>query len=63
MTAESMTLGRPAGTMPLVHGPGQRIGNPGAYPDHCRLFNAELHGDRVGGLEADAADIACQAIW
>ena len=48
--------------MPLVHGLGQRIGNSGADTDHCRLFDAELHGDRVCGLEANAADIACQAI-
>ena len=45
--------------MSLVHGFGQRIGNPGADPDHGGLLDAELHGDGVGRLEADAADIAC----
>ena len=48
--------------MALVHGLGQRIGNPGANPDHRRLFDTELHGDGVGGLEADTADIARQAV-
>ena len=37
--------------MALVHGLGQRIGNPGANPGHRRLFNAELYGDGVGSLE------------
>ena len=46
----------------LVHGLGQRVGDPGAHPDHRRLLDAELHGDRVGGLEADAADVARQPI-
>ena len=35
--------------MTLVHGVGQRIGNPGAHADHRRLFDVELHGDGVGG--------------
>ena len=48
--------------MPLIHRFGQRIGDPGAHADHGGLFDAELHGDGVGGLEADAADIARQAI-
>ncbi len=48
--------------MPLIHGLGQRIGNAGAHADHRRLFDAELHGDGVGGLEADAPDIARQPI-
>ena len=48
--------------MALVHRLGQRVGNPGAHPDHRRLVDAELHGDCIGGLEADAADVACQAI-
>ena len=46
----------------LVHGLGQRIGDAGAHPDHGGLLDAELHGDGVGRLEADAADIARQAI-
>ena len=48
--------------MAFIHGLGQRIGNSGAHTDHRRLFDAELHGDRVGGLEPDAADVARQAI-
>ena len=48
--------------MTLVHGFGERIGDAGAHPDHGGLLDAEFHGNRVGGLEADAADIARQAI-
>ena len=48
--------------MALVHRFGQRIGDAGANPDHRRLLDAELHGDRVGGLEADAADVARQPV-
>jgi hypothetical protein len=48
--------------MALVHRFGQRVGDPGAHADHCRLVDAELHGDRIGGLESDAADVARQAI-
>ena len=43
--------------MTLVHRVGQRIGNPGANPDHRRLLDIELHGDGIGSLEADAPDI------
>ena len=49
--------------MPRVRGLGQRIGNPGAHPNHRRFFDSELHRDRVGGFEADAADVTRQAIW
>ena len=48
--------------MALVHRLGQRVGDPGAHPDHRRLLDAELHGDRVGGLEADAADVAREPV-
>ena len=48
--------------MAVVHGLGQGIGDAGAHPDHRGLLDAELHGDRVGGLEADAADVARQPI-
>ena len=54
-------LGRQA-AMPLVHGLGQRIGDPGPDPDHGRLLDAELHGDGIGRLEANAADIARQPV-
>ena len=46
----------------LVHRLGQGIGDSGAQPDHRGLFDAELHGDRVGGLEPDAADVPRQPI-
>ena len=46
----------------FVHRLGERIGDPGAHPDHCRLFDAELHGNGVGGLETDATDVARQPI-
>ena len=55
-------LFRRQAAMALVHGLGQRIGDPGAHPDHRGLLDAELHGDGVGGLEADAADVARQPI-
>ena len=48
--------------MALVHRLGQRVGDAGAHPDHRRLLDAELHRDCVGGLEADAADVAGQPI-
>ena len=47
--------------MALVHRLGQRVGDAGAHPDHRRLVDAEPHRDRIGGLEADAADVARQA--
>ena len=34
----------------------------GAESDHGGLFDAELHRDRIGGLEADASDIPGKAI-
>ena len=48
--------------MSLVHGLGQRVGDARAHPHHGGLLDPELHGNIVGGLEADATDIACQAI-
>ena len=55
-------FGRQA-AMSLIHGLGQRIGNPRADPHQGGLLDAELHGDRVGRLESNAADVARQAIW
>jgi hypothetical protein len=46
----------------LIHSFGQRVGNPRADPHNCGLLKAELHGDGVGRLEADAADISRQTI-
>src|ERR1700735_4117363 len=48
--------------MSLIHGLGQRVGNPRANSHHGRFLDAELHRNRVGGLEADAADISRQPI-
>src|SRR5258708_7661066 len=48
--------------MAFIHRLGQSIGDAGPNPDHCGLFDAELHGDGVRRLEADAADIARQPI-
>ena len=48
--------------MAVVHRLGQRMGNPRANPDHGRLFDAEFHGDRVRGLEPDAANVAGKAV-
>lgn len=49
--------------MPFVHGLGPRRGNAGANHDHRGLLDAEFHRDRVGGLEADTANVTRQAIW
>ena len=43
--------------MAFAHGLGQGIGDAGANPDHRRLLDPELHGDGVGSLEPDAADV------
>jgi hypothetical protein len=49
--------------MPVVHRFGQGIRDAGPDTDHGGFLDAELHGDGVGGLEADAADVARRAIW
>ena len=48
--------------MPLVHSLGQRIRDACAHPDRRRLLDAELHRDRVGRPEADAADVADEPV-
>jgi hypothetical protein len=48
--------------MALVHCFGQGVGNPRTNPDHRRLFDAELHGDRVDGLETNATNIAREPV-
>jgi hypothetical protein len=48
--------------MALVHRFGRRARNPRTHPDHRRLFDAKFHGDRVGGLEADATNIAREPV-
>src|SRR5882762_7645160 len=48
--------------MPLVHCLGERVGDTGSHADQCGLLDAELSRDLVGGAEADAADVASQAI-
>ena len=54
-------IGRQA-AMTVVHRFGQRVGDTGTNTDHRRLFDAELHGDRVGGLESDAPDVSREPI-
>ena len=49
-------------TMSFIHGLGQCVGDAGANPDHRGFFDAELHGDRISGLEADAANVAREPI-
>ena len=41
----------------VVHRFAQRVADSSPHPDHCRLLDAELHGDRIGGLEPDAANV------
>ena len=48
--------------MTLVHRLGQGVRDPGAQPDHRRLFDAELHRDRIGALETDASNVPCKPI-
>src|SRR5208337_1588520 len=48
--------------MTLVHRLCQRVRYSGAQSDHRGLFDAELHRDRVGGLETNAPDIPGKAI-
>src|SRR5262245_58047632 len=48
--------------MSLVHRLGERVGNARAYPDHGRLLDTELHGDGIGRLEPDTADVAGQPV-
>ena len=48
--------------MPIVHRLGERIGDAGTYADQRGLLDAELGRDLIGGAEADAADVASQAI-
>jgi hypothetical protein len=48
--------------MSLIHGLGERIGDASANPHYGGLLDAELHGDRIGGLEAGATDITHQTM-
>jgi hypothetical protein len=48
--------------MAVVHRFGQCVGDSGPHPDHGCLVDAELHGDGVGCLEADATDVSGQAV-
>src|SRR6516162_9858612 len=47
--------------MTLVHGLGEGKGDAGPGSAHGSLFDAEVHGDGVGGLKADATDVARQS--
>src|SRR5215475_11996548 len=49
--------------MAIVHRLGKREGNTGAHANQRGLLDAELCRDLIGGAEADAADVASQAVW
>src|SRR5262252_4707726 len=48
--------------MAFIHCLGQSVGDAGPNPDHRGFLDAQLHGDGVSRLEADAPDIARQPI-
>src|ERR1700688_4056457 len=48
--------------MAVTHRFGEPIRDACTNTDHRRLFDPQPYGDRVGGLKADAADVACEAI-
>ena len=48
--------------MALIHRLGQRVADAGPDPDQRRLLDPELGRDLIGGAEADAADVAGQAV-
>src|SRR3984893_6931193 len=48
--------------MPFVHRLSKPVSDAGAHADQRRLLDAELGRDLVGSAEADAADVASQAI-
>ena len=48
--------------MALVHGLGQSVADPGSGADHRRLLDPEPHRDLIGTLEADAPDVAGEAV-
>ena len=48
--------------MALVHGLGQGVADPGPGADHGRLLDPEPHRDLIGTLEADAPDVAGEAV-
>ena len=58
--SEEIVARQPA--MPVVHRLQQGIGDAGPGADHGRLRDAQLFGDLVGGLEADAPDIAGEPV-
>ena len=55
-------LVRRQAAMALVHGFGQSVADPGPGADHRRLLDPEPHRDLIGTLEADAPDVAGQAV-
>ena len=58
--AQQVVFGQAA--MALVHRFGESIAHPGTDPHHRVPGDPDLRGDLVGGLEADAADVARQPI-
>jgi hypothetical protein len=47
--------------MAFVHRLSQRKGDPRADSNHSGFLDAELHGDRIGGLEANAVQASTRA--
>src|SRR6516165_1225570 len=48
--------------MAFIHRFSQRVGNAGPKPDHGGFLDAELHGNRVGGLETNAPNVASKSV-
>ena len=48
--------------MTLVHGFGQRVADAGSDPDHGVFRDADLGRDLVGGLEANAPNVAREPV-
>src|ERR1700722_14828188 len=48
--------------MTVLHGLSQGVEDPRAHADRGDLFDAKLHGDRVGRLESNATDIAREPV-
>src|SRR6185369_14108113 len=47
----------------VVHRLSEGVRDPGADTHHRRPLDPEPEGDRIGGLEANTANVACEPIW
>ena len=59
---ESVELFHGQSAMAVIERFGERIRNAGPDPDHGGFLDAKLHGNRIGGFEADAAYILGQPV-